>query len=161
MRLAARATRLSLAAFALLVLGASIALASSGAATKGVNIVNFAYSPTPITINAGDSITWTNSDQAVHSAKGTAFDTGFIQTGTSKTLVFANAGTFDYICGVHGASMSGRVVVVAAATPAPTPVPTPQPTPQPTPVPTPQPTPVPTVRTPAPTVAPTVAPTPV
>jgi plastocyanin len=157
MRLAARAIRLSLAAFALLVLGASVAVASPNAATLGVNIQNFTYSPTPITVNVGDSVRWTNLDQAAHSARGNggSFATAILSNGQSGTVTFNAAGTFGYDCAVHGPAMTGTVVVRAAATPAPTPVPTPQPTP----VPTPQPTPVPTVRTPAPTVVPTLAPT--
>lgn len=153
MRLAARAIRLILGAIALLLFGSTLALASPESATKGVTIQNFAYNPTPITINVGDSITWTNADQAAHSAKSTtgAFDTTILTTGQSKTITFTVAGTFAYICGVHGASMSGTVVVQSVATPAPTPVPT---------VRTPAPTPAPTARTPAPTEAPTEAPTP-
>ena len=148
MRLAARAIRLILATIALLLIGSTLALASPEAVTKSVTIQNFTYNPTPITVNVGDSITWTNADQAAHSAKSTtgAFDTTILTTGQSKTLTFTAAGTFAYICGVHGASMSGSVVVQSAATPAPTPVPTVR-------------TPAPTVRTPAPTAAPTEAPT--
>jgi hypothetical protein len=119
--------------------------------------------PASRTINVGDSVTWTNFDQAVHSAKANngSFDTGFIANEQTKTITFNTAGTFAYICGVHGAVMSGTIVVQAVATPAPTPQPTPQPTPPPTPQPTPPPTPVPTPqRTTPPTPQPTVAPTP-
>ena len=164
MRLIARAVRLSIASLTLLLLGSTIALGAPVAATKGVNIVNFAYAPNPVTINVGDSVTWTNSDQAAHSAKSTtgAFDTGTLTTGQTKTLQFNAAGTFAYICGIHGAAMSATVVVQAAATPQPTPVPTPVPTPEPTPRPTVAPTPVPTVApTPEPTASPTASPSPV
>jgi plastocyanin len=158
MRLATRAIRLIIGAIALLMFGSTLAFASPEAVTKSVTIQNFAYNPTPITINVGDSITWTNLDQAAHSAKSTtgAFDTTILTTGQSKALTFGTAGTFAYICGVHGASMSGSVIVQSVATPAPTAVPTPVATPVPTAVPTPLPT---VVRTPAPTVAPTPAPT--
>ena len=158
MRLAARAIRLILATIALLLIGSTLALASPEAVTKSVTIQNFTYNPTPITVNVGDSITWTNADQAAHSAKSTtgAFDTTILTTGQSKTLTFTAAGTFAYICGVHGASMSGSVVVQSAATPAPTPVPTVR-TPAPTPAPTAAPTEAPTE---APTPSPTLAPTP-
>ena len=128
------------------------------AASQTVSIQNFQFVPQSVTVNLGESVTWTNLDQAVHSAKSTtgAFDSGFITTGQSKTVIFSSAGSFPYICGIHGASMSGTVTVLAA-TPSPTP---PSATPQPTPAPTPRPTPAPTVvPTPAPTIAPTSAPT--
>lgn len=139
----ARALRLLVGAALLLVLGASSASAAPLAANRIVTIQNFTFNPATITVNAGDTITWTNADAAVHSARATggSFDTGTLFQGDSKTITFSVPGTFAYICGIHGASMSGTVVVNGqAATPAPTPVPTPVPTPAPTAPPTPQPT---------------------
>jgi len=122
------------------------------AATSPVTIQGFAYSPTPLTIRAGDTVTWTNRDSAQHSAFfNDGFKTPALSQGQSASLVFSSAGTFNYVCGIHGAAMKGTVIVQAAATPAPTP--TPPPPPPATPVPT-------SVRTLAPTPAPTVPPTP-
>jgi len=138
-----RAARLAaLAAFLLF-----IALASTAAgANATVTIAGFAFDPASVTINAGDSVTWTNHDQAAHSVvfTGGGPRTGVLATGASATLTFVTAGTFNYICGIHGAAMSGTVIV-RATTPAPTPVPTPRPT---------------TAPTVAPTIEPTVEPTP-
>src|SRR2546422_8372532 len=116
------------------------------AATAAVTIQNFAYSPTPLTIRAGDTVTWTNRDSAQHSAFfNDGFKTAVLSQGQSASLSFSSAGTFNYICGVHGAVMSGSVIVQAAATPVPTaPPPTAPPPPPPTLAPTP-------VRTTAPT----------
>jgi plastocyanin len=164
MRLAARAVRLTLAAFALLLIGmASAANAAPSAATTAVSIQGFAFNPTSVTINAGDSVRWTNLDGSAHSAVAQgSFNTGTLGQNQTATIAFNTAGTFAYICGIHGSSMSGSVTVRAAATPAPTtvaptPVPTPQPTVAPTPRPTLAPTPQPTV---AATAEPTIAPTP-
>ena len=120
------------------------------AATSPVTIQGFAYSPTPLTIRAGDTVTWTNRDSAQHSAFfNDGFKTPALSQGQSASLVFSSAGTFNYICGIHGAAMKGTVIVQAAATPVPTPTPPPPATPVPTPV-----------RTIAPTAAPTAPPTP-
>ena len=130
------------------------------AATSAVTIQNFAFSPTTLTIRAGDTVTWTNRDGAQHSAFfNDGFKTPVLSQGQSASLVFTSAGTFNYVCGIHGAAMPGTVIVQAAATPAPTPTPvlTPTPPPPATPAPTPVPTPV---RTVAPTPAPTAPPTP-
>jgi len=125
------------------------------AASFAVTIQNFAYSPTPVTIRVGDTVTWTNRDAAQHSAFfNDGFKTAVLSQGQSASLSFSSAGTFNYICGVHGAVMSGSVIVQAAATPVPTaPPPTAPPPPPPTLAPTP-------VRTTAPTPAPTAPPTP-
>ena len=155
-----RVVRLSLAAIALLFIGlTSSASAAPNAATASVSIQNFLFVPASLTINSGDSVKWTNLDAAAHSAfsQGGNFSTGSLATNQSATIPFNTAGTFAYICGIHGASMSGTIVVRAPATPVPTPVPTIAPTPRPTVAPTVQPTVAPT---PVPTTAPTIAPAP-
>ena len=163
MRLTMRAVRLSLAAIALLFIGlTSSASAAPNAATASVSIQNFLFVPASLTINSGDSVKWTNLDAAAHSAfsQGGDFSTGSLATNQSATIAFNTAGTFAYICGIHGASMSGTIVVRAPATPVPTPVPTIAPTTRPTVAPTAQPTVAPTVQpTVAPTAEPTTAPT--
>jgi plastocyanin len=126
------------------------------AATSAVNIQGFAYSPTPITIRVGDTVTWTNKDGAQHSARFAGMATAILSQGQSGSLTFTTAGTFNYDCAVHGSAMQGTVIVQAAATPAPTPPPTLPPTAPPTQVRTAPPTTAPTA---PPTVAPTDAPT--
>jgi len=138
-----RAARLAALACFLLF----IALASTAAgANANVDIANFAFDPPTVTINAGETVTWTNKDQAAHSV---AFVNGgpktpVLSTGKSASLTFATAGTFDYVCGIHGAAMMGTVIVRAVATPVPTVAPTVArtvaPTAQPTAVPTVEPT---------------------
>jgi len=138
-----RAARL--ATFAGLLLFVALA-STAAAATTAVNIQGFAFVPPSVTINVGDTVTWTNKDAAAHSvvANGVG-QTPVLTQNQSGGLAFNTAGTFPYICGIHGAAMMGTVIVRAAATPVPTPIPTPVPTARPTV---------------APTVAPTVEPTP-
>ncbi len=121
----ARAIRLAIAV-ALLAWcgGAATALAAPRAArTVDVTIVNFAFSPDPITIDPGDTIRWTNLDSAPHSAVSVqpAFVTVTLAQGQTTTTTFERAGTFAYVCGIHGSSMRGTVVV--RGTPAETPRP--------------------------------------
>jgi plastocyanin len=131
------------------------------AATQTVTIQDFNFSPPSVTVNAGDSVTWRNTGGEGHTATSNtgAFDTGVLNPGASKTIVFGIAGTFDYHCAIH-VTMRGTVTVLAAVatTPPPTPPPTIAPTPPRTIAPTAPPTVAPT--TPAPTAAPTSAPTP-
>jgi plastocyanin len=138
------------------------------AATFAVSIQGFAYAPNPVTIRVGDTVTWTNQDDAQHSARFAGRpSTQILSKGQSGSIPFTIAGSFPYDCAVHGSAMQGTVVV-QAATPAPTPPPTAPPatpppapsTPLPTPVRTAAPTPAPTApRTAAPTNPPTAAPT--
>lgn len=83
------------------------------AADKAVTIAQFAFSPDPITIKAGDTVTWTNNDGVSHTATGTGWDAGTVSPGGSRSVTFATAGTFTYVCQFHG-NMRGTVVVQAA-----------------------------------------------
>lgn len=154
-----RAARLAALAGLLLY----IALASTAAAaTTAVNIQGFAFVPPSVTITVGDTVTWTNKDAAAHSVVASGVgQTPVLAQNQSGGLAFNAAGTFAYICGIHGAAMMGTVIVRATATPVPTPVPTPIPTPVPTARPTVAPTIAPTVEpTPTPSPAPTATPSP-
>lgn len=121
---------------------------TASAAVRSVDISGFAFVPQSVTITVGDTVTWTNRDAAAHSARVNGVGTTAVLTqGQSGSLSFMNAGTFPYDCGIHGSSMTGTVIVRAAATAPPTQAPTPVPTAIPTVAPTPPPTPVPTVAT--------------
>jgi plastocyanin len=145
-----RATAIAWLAAAALSIGLVSLPVVAFAATSAVTIQNFAFAPMTITVHVGDTVTWTNKDSGVqHSAKfSDTFMTALLNTNQSGSLTFTTAGTFNYVCAVHPTLMSGTVIVVGAATPAPTPPPTAPPR-----------TPAPTVRTPAPTAPPTQAPT--
>lgn len=133
-----RAVRFS--ALACILLFFALATRAS-AATVTVDISGFLFRPDTVFIRAGDTVTWTNRDSAQHSV---LFLSGLGQTenfglGQSSSLRFIAPGTYKYICGLHGQSMSGTIVVEAADGPiasvtggAPTFVP-----PTPTPVPSP------------------------
>jgi len=137
-----RAARLAALATFLLF----IALASTAAgATASLNISGFAFVPASLTISVGDTVTWTNKDAAAHSAVVNGVgQTPVLSQNQSGSLTFNAAGTFPYVCGIHGAAMMGTVIVRAVATPVPTVAPTVArtvaPTAQPTAVPTVEPT---------------------
>jgi plastocyanin len=75
-----------------------------------VSIQDFSFSPASVTINAGDSITWTNRDSMGHTATSDSFDSGSLGYGQSFTYTFKDSGTFNYICSFHP-GMKGVVIV--------------------------------------------------
>jgi plastocyanin len=81
----------------------------------GVTIVDFEFSPGQITINQGDTVTWTNDGPTAHSATASdgSFDTGVFPAGESRSHTFDEAGTFAYICTPHP-NMQGTIVVQAS-----------------------------------------------
>jgi len=77
-----------------------------------VTIINLAFDPASITVNAGDTVTWVNEDTTAHTivADDGSFDSGSVAPGESFRFTFAAAGTVPYHCGIHP-SMTGTVVV--------------------------------------------------
>jgi LPXTG-motif cell wall-anchored protein len=89
---------------------------ASAAASASVTIRDFAFSPTSVTIDVGDTVTWTNKDSVKHSATAEdgSFDTGLLGNGRSGSSTFDEAGTFQYFCKPHP-SMKGTITVRAAS----------------------------------------------
>lgn len=86
------------------------------AVSTSVTIRDFAFSPKSVTIDVGDTVTWTNEDDVKHSATAEdgSFDTGTFGNGQSRSHTFNTAGTFQYICTPHP-FMKGAINVNAAA----------------------------------------------
>ncbi|GEM_PF-2002813 len=110
------------AVFALLLTAlVTVGNATSVSADVSVNIVNFAFMPTPLTIPVGTTVVWTNQDSAGHT---TTSDTGVWDSGTAAPLkkgdsfkfTFNQVGTFAYHCMIHP-NMHGMIVVTGATPP--------------------------------------------
>lgn len=121
---------LALAVCMWLATAAILAVLAAGPAVRGathtVDIAGFAFSPATLTIAVGDTVTWTNSHNEVHTAtaSGGAFDSGSLNPGQSFSFTFTTAGSFPYACNFHP-EMTGTITVQAAAAPTtPTPAPT-------------------------------------
>jgi len=90
-----------------------------GSATPGCEPNCFV--PSTVTIEAGDTVTWDNTDTAAHTATGGTptdgpsgvFDSSLIMSGGSYSHTFDTAGTYVYFCMVHP-WMEGTVIVEAA-----------------------------------------------
>ena len=86
-----------------------------------VSVVNVMYSPDATTVPKGSTVQWTwNSCDAgyngadVCTSHSVTFDDGVtsaIQDHGSYSRTFNSAGTYKYHCMIHGAAMSGTVVV--------------------------------------------------
>ena len=127
----ARRRRLALAAGLLLVAAAAASAGVASAAEFKVAIIGKAFRPDTITINAGDTVTWTveGAIGEPHSvtAEDQSFDSGIGEGGNSiledngQTFehTFNEPGEFAYFCTIHPTTMTGTVVVVAEGASAP------------------------------------------
>jgi plastocyanin len=106
--------RLLLAAVLLLLLAPTPA----AAATQAVTMAQYSFGPAALTVHVGDTVTWTNQDQAPHDVTTTsapvALHSPTLSTGQSWTYTFTQPGAYAYICSIHP-DMKARITVLAAA----------------------------------------------
>ena len=86
-----------------------------------VSIVDFAFSPDSVNINAGDSVMWTNngaythtSTSGVNGAWDSLWDSGDLAPGVKFARAFPVGGAFHYFCRHHYPMGMHGVVVVQA-----------------------------------------------
>jgi plastocyanin len=83
-------------------------------ASNTVTIKDFAFSPQVITIKAGTTVTWTNTDSDAHtvtSQNGTGpLHSAALVTGSTYSYTFHSPGRYDYLCTIHP-FMTATVVV--------------------------------------------------
>jgi plastocyanin len=95
------------------IFGAMLALGALAAqdATNVVTIDNFTFTPVELTVAVGTTVKWVNHDDIPHTVvnKDKVFRSKALDTDDSYSFTFANAGTFDYFCGLHP-HMVGKVI---------------------------------------------------
>jgi plastocyanin len=102
-----------LAGVVMATLTASLGLAACGASSRPVpaaqsraltvNISDYTYHPSTLTISAGTRVSFTNRDADAHTATASApaLDTGTLKPGQSATITLTARGTYSYICQFH------------------------------------------------------------
>ena len=77
-----------------------------------VAIADFAFSPPNLSVSAGTTVTWTNTDPLGHSvvAGDDSFASGDLAGGATFEFTFEEPGEYPYMCGIHP-SMTGTVTV--------------------------------------------------
>jgi plastocyanin len=73
---------------------------------------NRAFSPDTLEVDAGTTVTWTNTDSVAHTStsNATGWDSGIISPGRQFSFTYQTPGTFPYHCAIHP-GMVGTVVV--------------------------------------------------
>ena len=70
------------------------------------------YSPNPIEVKVGQTITWVNDDSTIHTVTSNdgTFDSDILQRGETFNHTFDRQGAYPYFCNLH-AAMVGTVSV--------------------------------------------------
>jgi len=89
----------------------------SGSSVPGCDETNECFIPADVSINVGETVTWSNDDSAAHTvtsgvpgAADDVFDSSLFMAGTTFSHTFDEAGEYDYFCLVHP-WMTGKVQV--------------------------------------------------
>jgi plastocyanin len=77
-----------------------------------VMIDNFVYSPVPLTVKVGTTVTWINHDDIPHTVESTQgkFKSGALDTDDKFEFHFTEAGEYPFYCRIHP-KMTGKVIV--------------------------------------------------
>ena len=74
-----------------------------------VVIEDLAYDPETLTVEVGDTVTWTWNDTVEHDVSGDGFRSEVMSEGTFSHR-FDEAGTYEYVCTLHP-NMTGTIEV--------------------------------------------------
>jgi len=69
-----------------------------------------AYSPNPLTVSRGSTVTFVNNDSAAHTATSATFDTKVIAPGARVSVTLQDTGSITYRCTIHP-GMTGTITV--------------------------------------------------
>jgi alcohol dehydrogenase (cytochrome c) len=89
--------------------------------TNAVKMVDYAFSPSRITVSTGTKVSFTNSGAQPHNAAGAdagGWDTGMLKQGEVASVTFNKPGTYSFICTPHP-FMIGQVIVTGSEVSAP------------------------------------------
>ena len=113
-----RSLAFTAAALIALFLGAA-AVGANQQATANVKMAGFAFDPVTLTVNVGDTVTWTNSDTQPHNATADdgSFKTVDITQGQSTSITATVPGTHTYICTIHPRMKATLIVQAAGGAP--------------------------------------------
>lgn len=82
---------------------AALVSAPAPAADHAVRIKGTSFEPAVVAVAVGDTVTFTNTSRALHTATAEdgSFDTGRLKMGETATVTVESAGTIAFRCAIH------------------------------------------------------------
>jgi plastocyanin len=91
--------------------GGSGEAAAPVATTEVAMAKSYRFDPKAISVEAGDTVTWTNDDNFTHTVQVDGQDDHKVERGERVSITFDQPGTYHYVCTLHSKDMDGEVVV--------------------------------------------------
>jgi plastocyanin len=91
---------------------AAIWAVSEAAAPNNIEVKDFMFMPTTLTVNAGAEVSWVNKDDEPHTVVSDTglFRSGALDTDESFSFKFDKPGTYHFTCSIHP-RMVGTIIV--------------------------------------------------
>ncbi len=91
---------------------AAIWAVSEAAAPNSIEVKDFMFTPTTLTVNAGAQVSWVNKDDEPHTVVSDTglFRSGALDTDESFSFKFDKPGTYHFTCSIHP-RMVGTIIV--------------------------------------------------
>jgi plastocyanin len=85
---------------------------SEAAAPNSIEVKNFMFTPTTLTVNVGARVSWVNKDDEPHTVVSDTglFRSGALDTDESFSFKFDKPGTYHFTCSIHP-RMVGTIIV--------------------------------------------------
>jgi plastocyanin len=92
--------------------GKMVGTAAGTDSAPQVMIDNFVYSPVPLTVKVGTTVTWINHDDIPHTVDSTEgkFKSAALDTDDKFEYRFTAAGEYPFYCRIHP-KMTGKIIV--------------------------------------------------
>jgi plastocyanin len=89
-----------------------VGTAAGAEAASQVMIDNFVYSPVPLTVKVGTTVTWINHDDIPHTVDSTdkKFKSAALDTDDKFEFRFTEPGEYPFYCRIHP-KMTGKIIV--------------------------------------------------
>jgi plastocyanin len=86
--------------------------ASEAATPNKIEVKDFMFSPTTLTVEAGTQVSWVNKDDEPHTVVSDTglFRSGALDTDESFSFKFDKPGTYHFTCSIHP-RMVGTIIV--------------------------------------------------
>ena len=87
---------------------------TTGPQTYNIEISNLAFNPSELNIKVGDTVIWTNKEDARHvlfSLKSGEISSKTLSKGDTYSHTFNKVGEFNYSCAVYYNKLNGKIIV--------------------------------------------------
>jgi plastocyanin len=90
----------------------SLVVPAAAAETGRIEVKEFMFAPSTLTVSVGSQVTWVNKDDEPHTVVSDTgvFRSGAIDTDESFSFTFDKPGTYHFTCSIHP-RMVGTIVV--------------------------------------------------